>query len=135
MDLLINRRHNRQHQRSKKKVTPKILDLFGVALGCIGLSYDDFCKMDFDEFASVYAAYADQRDAAVKDEWSRMRLLATISIQPHLAKGKRVTPEKLLPFPWDRDHKPQNAHSKEELTLEQRRERAQKLIEKLGNTI
>ncbi len=91
--------------------------------------------MDFDEFASVYAAYADQRDAAVKDEWSRMRLHATISIQPHLAKGKRVTPEKLLPFPWDRDHKAQNAHNKEELTLEQRRERAQKLIEKLGNTI
>jgi hypothetical protein len=91
--------------------------------------------MDFDEFASVYAAYADQRDAAVKDEWSRMRLHATISIQPHLAKGKRVTPEKLLPFPWDRDHKPQNAHNKEELTLEQRRERAQKLVEKLGNTL
>ena len=98
MDRLINRRHNRQHQRSKKKVTPKILALFGVALGCIGLSYDDFCKMDYDEFASVYAAYADQRDAAVKDEWSRMRLHATICIQPHLAMGKRVTPEKLLPF-------------------------------------
>ena len=133
MDCLANSRHNRQRQRSKKKVTPKILDLFGVALGCIGLGYDDFCKMDFDEFASVYAAYADQRDAAVKDEWSRMRLHATISIQPHLAKGKRVTPEKLLPFPWD--HKPQNAHNKEELTLEQRRERAQKLVEKLGNTL
>lgn len=91
--------------------------------------------MDFEEFAAVYDAYASQRDAAVKDEWARMRLHATISIQPHLAKGKRVTPEKLLPFPWDRDHKPQNAHNKEELTLEQRRERAQKLIEKLGNTI
>lgn len=34
------------------------------------------------------------------DSWERMRMSATIAIQPHI-KGK-MTPEKLLPFPWEK---------------------------------
>lgn len=106
----------------------------GIALGCIRLSYDDFCKMDFEEFAAVYKAYTEQRDIDFKDEWQRMRLLATIVIQPHLAKNKKITPEKLLPFPWDKkitlkdDKEPK-------LTPEQQRERMAGLVKKLGDTI
>ena len=44
-------------------------------------------------------AYHDSRETILHDQWERMRLLATITIQPHV-KGK-VTPERLLPFPWD----------------------------------
>ena len=44
-------------------------------------------------------AWHENREATLHDEWERMRLLATITIQPHV-KGK-VTPERLLPFPWD----------------------------------
>lgn len=106
----------------------------GIALGCIRLSYDDFCKMDFEEFAAVYKAYAEQRDTDFKDNWQRMRLLATIVIQPHLAKNKKVTPEKLLPFPWD---KPKTSAKKKEagITPEKQRERMAELVKKLGDTI
>lgn len=105
----------------------------GIALGCIGLRYDEFCKMDFDEFAAVYKAYAEQRDAQYKDEWQRMRLLATIVIQPHLAKNKKITPEKLLPFPWDK--KTVAREAKREITPEQQRRRMEELVKRLGDTM
>lgn len=105
----------------------------GIALGCIGLSYDDFCRMDFEEFASVHQAYTEQRDTDFKDAWMRMRMLATITLQPHLNKGQRLSPEKLLPLPWDR--KPQKPSIKEELTPEQRRQRMREMVEKLGDKI
>ena len=118
--------------RRKKKLEPKgIYELLGIALGCIRLSYDDFCKMDFQEFAAVWKAYAEQRDADFKDRWRRMRLLASITIQPHLARGKRITPEKLLPFPWD---KPTRGN-KPTISAEEQRERMRKLIEKLGDDL
>lgn len=105
----------------------------GIALGCIRLSYDDFCKMDFEEFASVYKAYAEQRDTDFKDEWQRMRLLAAIVIQPHLAKGKKITPEKLLPFPWDKKKTKKRSAKEQALTVQQQRERMAELVKKLGD--
>lgn len=63
-----------------------------------------------------------------------MRLLATITIQPHLSKGKQMTPEKLLPFPWDK--KPQRGSKKQDgpsLTPDQQRKRMAELVEKLGD--
>lgn len=90
--------------------------------------------MDFNEFAAVYKAYAEQRDTDFKDEWARMRLLATITIQPHLAKNKRITPEKLLPFPWDKKKTRKHSES-QELTVEQQRARMAELVKKLGDTM
>jgi hypothetical protein len=90
--------------------------------------------MDFNEFAAVYKAYAEQRDTDFKDEWARMRLLATITIQPHLAKGKKVTPEKLLPFPWEKK-KTRKRGKSQELTIEQQRARMAELVKKLGDTM
>ena len=87
--------------------------------------------MDFQEFAAVWKAYAEQRDTDFKDRWQRMRMLASITIQPHLAKRHRVTPEKLLPFPWD---KPTRG-SKPTISAEEQRERMRKLVEKLGDDL
>ena len=91
--------------------------------------------MDFEEFAAVYKAYAEQRDTDFRDEWVRMRLLATITIQPHLAKGKKVTPEKLLPFPWDKKKTRKRGVKEQELTPQQQRERMAELVKKLGDTL
>lgn len=91
--------------------------------------------MDFEEFAAVYKAYAEQRDTDFKDEWVRMRLLATITIQPHLAKNKKVTPEKLLPFPWEKKKALKRGAKEQELTPKQQRERMAELVKKLGDTM
>lgn len=108
--------------------------MLGIALGCMGMGYEDFCKLDFEEFAAAHKAYAEQRDADFKDNWQRMRLLATIVIQPHLDRRHKVTPEKLLPFPWDKAR----AHAKrkrKEITPEQQRRRMENLVRKLGDKL
>ena len=91
--------------------------------------------MDFDEFAAVYDAYITERDAAYRDEWCRMRTLACIVIQPHLGKGKKITPEKLLPLPWDKTTKVSRKADTPELTTEQRRARMAEIVKKLGDKI
>lgn len=90
--------------------------------------------MDFQEFTAVYKAYAEQRDFDYKDNWERMRQLASITIQPHLAKGKKITPEKLLPFPWDKK-KAAAAKKAKEYTPEQQRRRMEELVKKLGDSL
>lgn len=40
-----------------------INDLPGVAMGCIQLSFDDFCRLTPEEFDRVYKSYQDRRDA------------------------------------------------------------------------
>lgn len=91
--------------------------------------------MDFAEFEAVYKAYAEQRDFEYKDCWERMRLLATITIQPHIAKNKKITPEKLLPFLWDKQKgKRANAKAKD-ITPAQQRKRMEELVKKLGDSL
>lgn len=63
-----------------------------------------------------------------------MRMLATITVQPHLQKGKKLTPEKLLPFPWDKPQQRGRAKDKRpELTPEQQRKRMEQLVKNLGD--
>jgi hypothetical protein len=56
------------------------------------------------------------------DSWERMRMNATISIQPHI-KGK-MTPERLLPFPWE---KPKKAEAPK-VSAEEARKRFERLV-------
>lgn len=51
-----------------------------------------------------------------------MRMLACITIQPHIGKRHKVTPEKLLPFPWEKK-KAKKKTEADNMTLEQRRAR------------
>lgn len=69
----------------------------------MGLSLDDFCRLTPGEFEAVCKAWHEQREQVTQDNWERMRMSATIGIQPHI-KGK-ITPQKLLPFPWEQHHK------------------------------
>lgn len=91
--------------------------------------------MDFDEFAAVYNAYAAQRDATFKDDWNRMRLLATFILQPHTRKGQKLTPEKLLPLPWDKERKLSRRSDKQQLTAAEQRRRMEDLVKKLGDEL
>lgn len=60
-----------------------------------------------------------------------MRLLASITIQPHLDKRHRITPERLLPFPWDTPK-----HGKTPtISAAEQRERMRKIVEKLGDDL
>ena len=63
------------------------------------MSLGDFCQLGLEEFRAVCENWHAQRDAESRDAWSRMRMLATITIQSHV-KGT-IKPEQLLPFPWE----------------------------------
>ena len=70
-----------------------------MALGCIGLSYDDFCALSPAEFNQVHRSWAERERERLHGDWERTRVMATIFVQPHLKKT--VDPRKLLPLPWD----------------------------------
>lgn len=99
----------------------------GVALGCIRLSFDDFCKLDYDEFTSVCTAWHDHAEEADRSAWERMRVLAAISIQPHVKKA--ITPKKLLPLPWDGKRRKTDQPI---LTKEESKKRYFDLLQRLG---
>ncbi len=61
----------------------------------------------------------------MQDSWERMRMNATIAIQPHI-KGK-MTPEKLLPFPWEKSKKKAEAPK---VSAEEARKRFERLVGK-----
>lgn len=90
-------RGRRGGRRKKKPLT--IDELLGYGLGVIGMSLEDWCALSPDEFGAVCQAYNDKEEARLHDEWERMRLLATITIQPHVKN--RLHADKLLPLPWD----------------------------------
>ena len=57
-----------------------------------------------------------------------------VKVELALAKGKKLTPEKLLPFPWEKTQKRSAKKGKgQELTPEQQRKRMAELVKKLGD--
>ena len=76
------------------------MELLGIAVGNIGMPYNDFCAITPEEFNHIYRADIEERTAQYQDSWERMRMLATISIQPYAKNA--LTPQKLLSFPWEK---------------------------------
>jgi len=81
-----------------------------------------------EEFENCYKQWRDLQDSYQQAEWERMRLQASIVIQPHLKR--KLTAKQLLPLPWDKER----AHQKDtpKLTAKERRKRMDALREKLG---
>lgn len=72
----------------------------GFAIGGVGMSLGDFRLLTPAEFGAVGKAWSEGQENRERGGWERMRLLASITIQPHVKR--RVTPQKLLPLPWDK---------------------------------
>lgn len=89
------------------------------------MTYDNFCRCSVEEFNAIYRAWRESKEADERSAWEQMRLLATISIQPHVKR--KMKPQTLLPLPWD--NQPSNSHRKKvELTPEQKKEKFESLI-------
>ena len=104
----------------------------GIAVDCIGMSYDDFCKCTFIEFESICKAWHEMTNGQNHESWERTRIAAAIVIQPHVKK--KITPKQLLPLPWDK--KTNKAQCKApNLTAAERRKRFEELTHRLGDDI
>ena len=91
----------------------------------MGLGMDDFCRLTPREFQAAYDSWAEGREALTRDSWERMRMLATITIQPHVRKKLRA--DELLPLPWDGKGKSEAA----EVSAEEDKERLERLVKRM----
>lgn len=67
----------------------------------MGMSYHDFALVTPSEFQEAVKAKHEWQAECDKAAWERMRILASIAVQPHIKK--RLTPQELLPLPWDNE--------------------------------
>lgn len=104
-----------------------------MAVGCIGMSVDEFCRCYFDEFEAIYHAWAEMREGDTRDSWERTRTLAAINIQPHVRK--KITPRQLLQLPWDNVYKGRRGEAPQSLSREELRARAEEVARRLGDTL
>lgn len=86
-----------------------VVELLGIAMGRMGMSYGDFCSLTPGEFSTVYKEYEEATESHERSEWERMRILAAVNIQPHVKK--KITPRRLIPLPWDERPKRKTASS------------------------
>lgn len=99
--------------------------MLGHAIGVLGMSVSDFESLTPEEFTATCRAWSTYQEDMLHGDWERMRMLATITVQPHV-KGK-MTPQKLLPLPWERKKAPA-----EKLTKEEHKQRMAAAIAKMG---
>lgn len=79
-----------------------------------------------EEFAAANKSFRELEDARERNEWERMRTLATITIQPHTKK--KITAKQLMRFPWDS----QSAAEEKTQTQAQRMAQAADALKRLG---
>lgn len=72
-------------------------------MGVVGLSLSDFMALTPKECDAVCDAYHAARDAAEHSAWERARIGAYSSVSPYFGKGKKMSPQKFLPLPWDHE--------------------------------
>ena len=73
-----------------------------MGLGRLGLSPRAFYDATLGEIALAIEEYGKALDYKERCEWERTRWLATVLIQPHAKKGRRIKPEDLVQFEWER---------------------------------
>lgn len=99
-------------------------------MGCLHLSFDDFCRCTPKEFESICKAYHDQREADYRDRWERTRAIVVAAVRPHV-KGK-PTAHKIYPLPWDNERGPRK-NAPKPLTAEESKARFEKLVARIKN--
>ena len=70
-----------------------------MAMGCIGMSYDDFCRCTPSEYAAVWHAWQEADERREQGEWERLRMSCLCMLQPY--SKKRLRAEDVMRFPWE----------------------------------
>lgn len=85
-----------------------------MALGCIGMSREDFERCTPFEFYKAWERWAETRRDAERSAWERTRVSALFALQPYAKSTLR--PHEILPLPWDGEQPPEEREevSKEE---------------------
>jgi len=87
--------------------------------------------MTYKQFNIYLQARVEVEDNRLKSDWVRTRWIATVLMQPHLGKGKKLNPTDLIEFDWEKKSK-----KIVKVDLEKQKEQAEKALkkyEKLSN--
>ena len=96
------------------------------AITAVGLSLQEWQSLTPEEWTAVATTYNQAHEQQSHEAWERMRLHATLTIQPHV-KG-HLTPMRLLPFPWETNH--HNEAPAPQLSKEEARAQFVKLMQR-----
>lgn len=95
-------------------------ELLGLAVGCIGMSIDDFDRCTPLEFESICGKWHEARDQAYRTGWDQVRQLACCVLQPYSKKA--ISPEDVITFSWEKtDRQPRAPETCEQREAERRR--------------
>lgn len=86
--------------------------LLGIAMGCMGMSMDDFGRCAPSEFYAAYEAWQQRELRLERGAWERMRMQCLCSLQPY-SKSK-LQPTDIITLPWDEEPRQSAAESPQE---------------------
>ena len=108
--------------------------LLGIAMGCIGMSRDDFCRCTPSEFYAAWESWSESRSQAEHGAWERARMQALCTLQPY--SKQKLKPQDIMTFPWDASEegrgKSEEFNSPSEMSREEIMERYRKARERRG---
>ena len=70
-----------------------------MAMGCMGMSYEDFARCTPLEYAAVWRAWHEAAERREQSEWERLRMSCLCMLQPY--SKKRLRAEDVMRFPWE----------------------------------
>ncbi len=104
--------------------------LLGIAMGCMGISREDFCRCTPSEFYAAYEAWIEMRQLEERGSWERMRMQCVCSLQPY--SKKRLTARDVMQFPWEEEGEAASAKPEPPLSREELLDRYRKARERAG---
>lgn len=131
--------HGKPGRRKKKRgaVAPShdeasadVARLLGIAMGCMGISREDFCRCTPSEFYAAYEAWSEMRQLEDRGRWERMRMQCVCSLQPY--SKKRLTARDVMQFPWEEKGEAGSAKAEPPLSREELLARYRKARERAG---
>lgn len=75
--------------------------MYEMGMGELRLSPSSFYDMTLTEFFAAVRGYRECQSRVGREDWERIRWLATVGMQPHLKKNRRLKPTDLIRFPWE----------------------------------
>lgn len=97
-----------------------------MAVGCVGMSYNDFCRCTPGQLKMILDRWSRKEKLMSRERWEQTRFLATTVLQPYAKKA--LKPTDVAKFKWEKDQKPKVPLKQEESTLE----RFRQLVEARG---
>ena len=86
-----------------------------MALGRLGLSYDEFLDYTPRSFYNKLKGINDMREEMDRSDWERARWMSTLIINPHVKKT--IRPKDLALFPWEKKEVKNNNTKEDVLRL------------------